>query len=58
MPDTKKKPAKRKIEYVNEIVARQLQINALSDSKTEWNEKNLLDKTTIPNLKNIISLQG
>jgi len=52
MPETKKKaPPKRKVEYVNDILA-------LSEGKegVTWNRKNLEDKTTIPNLKNIIAL--
>ena len=51
MVETKKKaPRKRKVEYVNDIVA-------LSEKGgLDWNKNNLLDKTTIPNLKNILSL--
>jgi len=51
MVETKKKaPAKRKVEYVNDILA-------LSEKRgIDWNRKNLEDKTTIPNLKSIIEL--
>ena len=51
MAETKKKsPPKRKVEYVNEIIA------LTEKSGVVWNRKNLEDKTTIPNLKNIIQL--
>ncbi len=51
MVETKKKATpKRKVEYVNDIIA-------LSEkSGLDWNRKNLEDKTTIPNLKSILSL--
>ena len=51
MADTKAKtPRKRKCEYVDEIVA-------LTEKRgLEWNVKNLEEKTTIPNLKNIITV--
>ena len=51
MDNTKKKATpKRKVEYVNDIIA-------LSEKRgLDWNRKNLEDKTTIPNLKSIIEL--
>jgi hypothetical protein len=46
----KKATPKRKVEYVNDIIA-------LSEKRgIDWNRKNLEDKTTIPNLKSIIEL--
>jgi len=48
--NNKKPKRKTKEEYVREIIE-------LSESKgIDWNRNNLKDKTTIPNLQNIIAL--
>ena len=51
MTDKNAKPKRKtKEDYVREIIA-------LSDAKgIAWNRNNLKDKTTIPNLQNIIAL--
>ena len=48
--NNKKPKRKTKEEYVREIIE-------LSEAKgIDWNRNNLKDKTTIPNLQNIIAL--